>query len=137
MLTCSFFLAAAIISLREAAYDFTEGLTPFQICADITNNVLIEVELELNVQTMPGTADNSDFEAVNMNVSVNDSTCFEIMAFPDEFLEDDEMFNVVIGSRDSRLVLSVFQADVRIRDINRESLRKHAEYYSIYMPSFK
>ena len=115
------FLAAAIISLSEAVYDFTEGLPPFQVCADVTNNVLIEVELELNVQTMPGSADDSDFEAVNMNISVNNSTCFEIIVFSDDFLEDSEMFTVVIGSRDSRLVLSLFQADVRIRDSNRES----------------
>ena len=127
MLAMHCFFAAAIISLSEAVYDFTEGLPSFLICANVTNNVLIEVELELNVLTIPGTADSRDFGAVNMNVSVNGSTCFEIMVFPDEFLEDDEMFNVVIDSMDSRLVPVAFMAEVRIRDVNRESMHKHAE----------
>ena len=82
------------------------------------NDVSIEAQLALNIRTETGTAGTSDFEALDQQVFVNGSTCFDVMIVADELLEEKEVFTVLIGSGDTRLSTMVSEAEIHIIDSN-------------------
>ena len=104
-------------------YETSEGPTPFSFCIELQNNVSIEANLILHLQTDEGTASNRDFMSIDKEQSVNGSTCFEIISiFSDDLLEDNETFIISIESRDSRLIVDVSEAQIRIVDENSKTL---------------
>lgn len=120
-LTFHAFLAGANVSLNQSLYEFTEGQPPFVVCVDVVNDVIIEAQLALSILTQPGTAGSDDFSALNQQVFVNRSTCFEVMIASDDLLEDEEEFDILIESGDSRLNTVVSEASIRIIDSNSKS----------------
>lgn len=115
-----YLLTGAVVALNQSLYNFTEGRPPFIVCIDVVNGVSIEAGLALNVQAVVGTAGSTDFEALSRDVLVNGSTCVEVMILPDELLEAEEFFSILIGSRDPRLttVPALSQTEIRIQDGN-------------------
>ena len=111
-------LPDAIVTLNQSQYEFTEGQPPFLVCIEVVDDVSIEAQLALNIRTETGTAGTSDFEALDQQVFVNGSTCFEVMIVADELLEEEEVFTLLTGSGDTRLSTMVSEAEIHIIDSN-------------------
>ena len=90
-----------------------------QVCINITNNVTVEANFSITIQTdaEEGTADIGDFEMFENEIIVSTGhTCFEIRIFLDAILEDKETFQVFMESTDLALNVVVPQARVTILD---------------------
>ena len=111
--------AVADIALEQTVYSFTEQSGPLQVCIKITNNVTVEANFSITVQTDAdgGTAEIGDFEIFMNEIIISSGlSCFEIKVFLDAILEGEETFRVSIESTDSALNVVVPQAEVRILD---------------------
>ena len=96
-----------------------------QVCINIINNVTVEANFSITVQTdaEEGTADIGDFEMFeNEIIVITGHTCFEIRIFLDAILEDKETFQVSVESTDLALNVVVPQASVTILDSTGKSL---------------
>ena len=111
--------AVADIALEQTVYNFTEQSEPLQVCINITNNVTVEANFSITVQTDAdgGTAQIGDFEIFRKEVIIRSGqSCFEIKVFLDAILEGEETFRVSMESTDSALNVVVPQAEVTILD---------------------
>ena len=111
--------AVADIALEQTVYNFTEQSGPLQVCINITNNVTVEANFSITVQTDAdgGTAQIGDFEIFRKEIIISSGqSCFEIKIFLDAILEGEETFRVSIESTDSALNVVVPQAEVTILD---------------------
>ena len=97
-----------------------------QVCINITNNVTVEANFSVTVTVETdadgGNAEVGDFEMFEKEIPItSESTCFEIMIFLDNILEDEETFRVSVESTDSVLNASVSQAEITILDSTSKS----------------
>lgn len=110
----------AMIGFSRSQYNFTEQDMPFQdVCITLLNDVIIEVNLPLRLQTEEFTAMSSDFLSINRSVNVNGSMCFNVEIIRDVLVENLETFLISIKSLDTRLLISGSnQATINIIDSN-------------------
>lgn len=100
----------------------------------ITNDVTIEVDLQLRVQTIEVTATNSDFQSINGDFVVvrNASTCFDVQGIiNDDLVELEEMFRISLESQNlSQLQLSSpAEVTINIMDTDSESFHSYGNVY--------
>jgi hypothetical protein len=112
------FSVDAVITLNQSQYNFTEGQPPFTVCIDVENNVSIQAQLALSIETQADTAGSNDFVPLNQEELVNASTCFEVIIRADSILEEEERFGILLESRDPRLLIKLSEAEIRITDSN-------------------
>ncbi len=119
----------AIVEFSESVYEFREDDASTEICIVLTNNVTIETNLQVRVQTEEGTTNGSDFQGIDEeNMMINGPrTCFTVQGIgTDGLVEPTEMFTVSLESLNpSRLMLSSpTEVTVVIMDSDSESVIK-------------
>ena len=94
------------------------------MCVNITNNVTVEANFSITARTDAdeGNAEIEDFDILGEEIVLNGRTCFKIMIFPDNIVEEDETFQVSIESLNSALNVTVPQAEVTILDSTSKSI---------------
>ena len=102
------FQTVAAVEFSQTAYMFTENEPLSQICIVITNDVTVEANLELTLQSEDSSAGSSDFQSINEVVVIaNTTTCITVQGIAgDGLVETPEMFRVSIQSGNPRLVIS-------------------------------
>lgn len=101
--------------------NFTEQSLPFEVCIALLNEVSIEAELSLHLQTEELTATSDDFFEFNATISFNGSTCLQVDVLTDDILEETETFEISLESLDPRLVLILGSEQTRINVIDSNS----------------
>ena len=110
-----------MIGFTQLERNVTEQSMSVEVCIALFNEVSIEAELSLYLQTEELTATSEDFLELNATISFNGSTCLQVDVFTDDVLEDTETFGITLESLDPRLMLILGSEETRIDIIDSNS----------------